>query len=237
MKNRNLDNIDDWATPKNLYERLHNEFDFDFDPCPLHSSFDGLTIEWGERNYINPPYSRKLKDMFVKKAIEESKKGKLCVLLLPVSTSTILFHKHIKPNAKEIRFLEGRVRFLGVNTKGEYVTTKAGMHDSMIVVFDGRCKINLLNKPAVINSVCYHGGFKKATKSLHTYSTSSVNSSLVPNERLMFPIIPNFPSFVRYKVPTSIVICSLLNFTHFIVLNFKQNYKLVLSYPNFLPKF
>jgi len=79
-----------------------------------------------------------LKDEFVKKAIEESEKGKLCVMLLPVSTSTQLFHKFILPNQKEIRFIEKRIKFCGVNTFGEYVTGKAGMHDSMVVVFDGR---------------------------------------------------------------------------------------------------
>lgn len=88
--------------------------------------------------FINPPYSRKLKDAFVIKAIEESRKGKLCVMLLPVSTSTQLFHKHILPNQKEIRFIEKRIKFCGVNTKGEFVTGKTGMHDSMVVVFDGR---------------------------------------------------------------------------------------------------
>ena len=87
---------------------------------------------------MNPPYSRKLKEAFVTKAIEESKKGKLCVMLLPVSTSTKLFHEHIQPNAKEIRFVKGRIKFLGVNTKGEYVTNKSPMHDSMVVIFDGR---------------------------------------------------------------------------------------------------
>lgn len=135
MKNRNLEHSDNWATPKQLYNKLNEEFKFDFDPCPLHSNFDGLSIEWGKSNYINPPYSRELKEAFVIKAIEESKKGKVCVMLLPVSTSTKLFHKHILPNAKDIRFLEGRVRFLGINTKGEYVTDKAPMHDSMVVVF------------------------------------------------------------------------------------------------------
>jgi hypothetical protein len=69
------------------------------------------------------------------KAIEESKKGKLCVMLLPVSTSTKLFHESIQPNANEIRFVKGRVKFVGVNTKGELVNDKSPMHDSMIVVF------------------------------------------------------------------------------------------------------
>lgn len=135
MKNRNLPHSDDWATPKDLYDKLNKEFNFDFDPCPLHSKFDGLKIEWGKCNFINPPYSQRLKTAFVLKAIEEGSKGKTCVMLLPVSTSTKLFHRHIDPNAKEIRFLEGRVRFLGINTKGEYVTNKAPMHDSMIVIF------------------------------------------------------------------------------------------------------
>jgi site-specific DNA-methyltransferase (adenine-specific) len=134
MKNRNLNNHDNWETPKELYDDLDREFDFDFDPCPLFADFNGLDIQWGQRNFINPPYSRNLKDAFVKKAIKESKKGKLCVLLLPVSTSTILFHDYIQPNAEEIRFIRGRVKFIGINTFGEKVTNKAGMHDSMLVV-------------------------------------------------------------------------------------------------------
>jgi hypothetical protein len=138
MKNRNLETNDNWATPKELYDKLNAEFNFEYDPCPLFSTFDGLTFDWEGSNFIKPPYTRKLKEAFVLKAIDESKKGKLCVMLLPVSTSTKLFHQHILPNAKEIRFLEKRVKFLGVNTKGEYVTDKAPMHDSMIVIFDGR---------------------------------------------------------------------------------------------------
>jgi len=56
-------------------------------------------------------------------------------MLLPVSTSTQLFHKYILPNAKEIRFIEKRIKFEGINTKGEFVTTKTPMHDSMVVIF------------------------------------------------------------------------------------------------------
>ena len=139
MKDRNLNHSDSWATPQYLYDELNAEFNFDFDPCPLElgeitPENDGLLKEWGKSNFINPPYSQKLKEAFVVKAIEESKKGKVCVLLLPVSTSTKLFHEHILPNQKEIRFLKGRVKFEGINTFGEKVTTKCGMHDSMIVV-------------------------------------------------------------------------------------------------------
>lgn len=138
MKDRNTQSGDDWKTPPELYASLNREFHFEFDPCPYQhdlSKWDGLEIDWKARNFINPPYSRGVKDAFVKKAIAESKKGKLCVMLLPVSTSTKLFHDYIKPNAREIRFLRGRVRFQGINTRGEFVTKKAGMHDSMIVIF------------------------------------------------------------------------------------------------------
>jgi phage N-6-adenine-methyltransferase len=140
MKNRNQNHSDNWATPKYFYDQLDAEFHFDFDPCPLNAGEitpenDGLLKEWGSSNFVNPPYSKALKDAFVKKAIEESKKGKVCVLLLPVSTSTRLFHDHIKPNAREIRFIDGRIPFGGYNTFGEYVDKIKPMHDSMVVIF------------------------------------------------------------------------------------------------------
>jgi phage N-6-adenine-methyltransferase len=142
MKNRSLKHNDSWATPQSLYQQLDKEFHFDFDPCPLNEceitpDKDGLLIEWGKSNFINPPYSRKLKELFVARAVDFKTKGRLCVMLLPVSTSTKLFHDVILPNADDIRFLRGRVKFEGINTFGERVTNKAGMHDSMIVVFNG----------------------------------------------------------------------------------------------------
>jgi len=81
VKNRNINHSDQWATPSDLYDELNREFNFDFDPCPLADDIleDGLKVDCGERNFINPPYSRKLKDAFVKRAVEMSKKGKLCV--------------------------------------------------------------------------------------------------------------------------------------------------------------
>lgn len=86
-------------------------------------------------NFVNPPYSRKLKEAFVLKGIEELANGNSSVFLLPVSTSTALYHNFIQPIASEIRFLQGRVAFEGYNTKGEFVTNRKPMHDSMVVVF------------------------------------------------------------------------------------------------------
>ena len=137
MKNRNLNHSDNWKTPPEFYEKLNKEFNFNFDPCPYSENeplFNGLECSWKERNFINPPYSRKLKELFILKAIEESYKGKLCVMLLPVSTSTKIFHEHILPNKSEIRFVKGRIAFHGYNTKGEWSTKNKPMHDTMIVI-------------------------------------------------------------------------------------------------------
>lgn len=107
----NTDSHYHWATPKDKYDEWNKEFNFNFDPCPLNSSFDGLLIDWKERNFVNPPYSRSLKDRFIRKAFEEMKKGRLSVLLIPVATSTKVFHEVILPYA-EIRFLKGRIKFV-----------------------------------------------------------------------------------------------------------------------------
>ncbi|MEK6878955.1 MAG: DNA N-6-adenine-methyltransferase [Nanoarchaeota archaeon] len=131
MKNRIFQH-DNWATPKEVYDQLNAEFHFDFDPCPLFYKVNGLEEKWGKSNFINPPYSRKLKEAFIEKAFEESKRGKVCVMLLPVSTSTKIFHEVILPNA-EIRFWRGRINFLANGEENEKY--KSGQMDSMIVIF------------------------------------------------------------------------------------------------------
>lgn len=137
MRNRDgLENSDHWETPDALYQELNSEFHFDFDPCPLHATFDGLACEWGRVNFINPPYNRIDKPKFIKKAFDEWRKGKTCVLLIPAATGTKQFHELILPHA-EVRFLKGRVAFKGFNSKGIYSTRNKGKHDSMVVVFRG----------------------------------------------------------------------------------------------------
>jgi site-specific DNA-methyltransferase (adenine-specific) len=118
-----------WATPSDFYEELNKEFDFNFDPCPLNhdtNEWDGTKVDWKERNYVNPPYSRKEKEAFIRKAREEQLKGNLSVMLLPVSTSSKVFHEVILPNA-EIRFIKGRLKFGG--------SSKCGTFDSMLCIF------------------------------------------------------------------------------------------------------
>jgi site-specific DNA-methyltransferase (adenine-specific) len=145
MKNIHINNDDNYATPPEFYNKLNKEFNFDFDPCPYNEGIiinDGLTIDWGKSNFVNPPYSQKLKEQFIIKGIEEMKKGNTSVFLIPVSTSTKLFHDYIKPNASEIRFIKGRIKFGKINNNGEFYLplnkfgkTQSGTKDSMIIVF------------------------------------------------------------------------------------------------------
>jgi len=140
MKLRTEDNgskNDNWETPEYIYiwlnKNIFNNKVF-FDPCPLNANFDGLTMEWVDRNYINPPYTRKGKEAFITKAYQESLKGKLCVLLIPASTETKIFHNIIVPNA-QVYLIKERIKFKGFNSKNEYVTNKSGQSGSMFVIF------------------------------------------------------------------------------------------------------
>lgn len=128
---------DNWATPKELYDDLNNEFDFDFDPCPFNSTFDGLNTEWKKSNFINPPYSNIVG--FLEKGHDEIKNGnaKTLVYLIPVRTDTKWFHNYVYPYFKreckpyaDIRFIKGRVRF----ENGTGVKNSAPF-PSMLVVF------------------------------------------------------------------------------------------------------
>jgi len=145
MRKIHINNDDNYATPPELYDKLNKYFNFDFDPCPYNEGeilIDGLKIDWGNSNFVNPPYSQNLKELFIKKGIEEMKKGKRSVFLIPVSTSTKLFHDYIKPNAKSIEFIKGRVKFGKIDKDGNFYLplnkegkTQSGTKDSMIVIF------------------------------------------------------------------------------------------------------
>ena len=145
MKKIHINNDDNYATPPKLYEELNKKYNFDFDPCPYNEGKikeDGLLIDWGKSNFVNPPYSRKLKEAFIKKGIEEMKKGNKSVFLIPVSTSTKLFHEFIKTNATSIEFVKGRIKFGKIDSNGNFYLplnskgkTQSGTKDSMIVIF------------------------------------------------------------------------------------------------------
>ena len=109
-----------WLTPPALWRKLDAEFHFDYDPCPnpLPKGFNSLIMEWGQRNYVNPPFSKddvmggRGATAFVRKAIEQQRKGKLSVIVLPVFD----YVTRLLEAGAEIRPL-GRVPFNDVDSR------------------------------------------------------------------------------------------------------------------------
>ena len=125
----------DWSTPKDFYDELDKEFKFDFDPCPLNPSFDGLEVDWVGSVFVNPPYNNQR--AFFEKGLKELEKGnvKVLVFLVPARTDTRLFHELIY-NKAEIRFIKGRLKFGGVSGSAPF--------PSMVVVYRKECGGGLL---------------------------------------------------------------------------------------------
>lgn len=137
---------DSWETPKELFDELNKEFKFaDFDPCPLDYTVDGLTLDWPDRTFVNPPYSRlrstrKYGKGWMEKADEEVKKGKLVVCLIPARTDTVWFHEYVVIPKHEVRFLRKRLRFSG--------STQNAPFPSLVVIMRPTTELNFLDAPS-----------------------------------------------------------------------------------------
>lgn len=118
---------DEWSTPADVYAALNNEFSFDFDPCPLGGDVDGtatLFVRWGgKRVFCNPPYGPGIRPF-----LERGHEADVAVFLIPARTDTKWFHEIVLPQAKEIRFVKGRLKFGG--------SANSAPFPSMIVVFE-----------------------------------------------------------------------------------------------------
>jgi len=125
-----------WETPSELFNGLNDTYQFDFDaaadqfnhkisrwfgPGSPVGVYDALApdVRWrdyGEYFWLNPPYGRGLLEPFLAKAIQEWKRDGIgIVMLLPVDTSTRWWHTHIEEHNRDgnVRFLQGRIRFVG----------------------------------------------------------------------------------------------------------------------------
>jgi site-specific DNA-methyltransferase (adenine-specific) len=130
----------DWSTPQDFYDELNNEFGFTLDPCAdeynhkcnkyFTEGDDGLLQDWGgEIVFCNPPYGKAIKDWVRKAYIEGCKPNTTVVMLIPARTDTQYFHDYIYHEAKEIRFIKGRLKF------GD--SKNAAPFPSMVVVYRG----------------------------------------------------------------------------------------------------
>lgn len=125
-----------WATPPEVFDPLHAEFNFTLDPCATPESAkcpryfteadNGLERNWtNERVFMNPPYGREIY-AWTRKARGS---GALVVGLLPASCDLAWWHDDVMGYA-EVRYIRGRVRFL---TGGPY--RASGFFASVIVIW------------------------------------------------------------------------------------------------------
>ncbi len=100
-----------WLTPPELYRQLDDEFHFNFDPCPypLPEGFDGLTCEWGTSSYVNPPFGsiihqgrKKGPTAWMRKAIEEHRKGRSVVIVYPVDKWVLMMLSEIGSTVRNL---------------------------------------------------------------------------------------------------------------------------------------
>ena len=118
-----------WLTPPTLYEQLRLEFDFDYDPCPFPKpeDYDGLRAEWGESNYVNPPFGsytdnidgkKKGATAWARKCITEHKKGKRVVMVYPIDKWVLmLLEAGAKVrNLKDVKWLSTEDQSEGMGT-------------------------------------------------------------------------------------------------------------------------
>ena len=107
---------DEWYTPKEILDALGK---FDLDPCapirPLwptaevmyDQNIDGLSQIWEGRVWLNPPYSRPLIELFVRKLAEHGNG----IALLFNRCDSKMFQDVIFPKATGMKFLRHRIRF------------------------------------------------------------------------------------------------------------------------------
>jgi phage N-6-adenine-methyltransferase len=126
------------ANPLELFERLDREFSFTLDVCATSNNTqcrryftpvtNGLRQRWTGRCWMNLPYGRAIA-AWVQKAFVESGRGAIVVSLLPARTDTAWWHDGVM-QAREIRFLRGRLTFVGAPSPAPF--------PSAIVIFNRR---------------------------------------------------------------------------------------------------
>ena len=114
---------EDWETPPDFFRELDEVFQFTLDvcatpenaKCPRYFTLadDGLAQSWGrEVCWMNPPFGREI-PKWIAKAHLASLGGATVVCLVPARTDTKWWHDVVAPHADEIRFVRGRLRFVG----------------------------------------------------------------------------------------------------------------------------
>ena len=126
---------DEFGTPDWVFRGLDYEFHFDVDVAAsaenakceryITAREDALCMSWGnpgEWAFCNPPYSQPNVPLFVKRAVNQSKKGIGSVLVLQLDVTEI-WAESIDGVASEVRLLSpGRLKFVGASNSAKFGT-------------------------------------------------------------------------------------------------------------------
>jgi DNA N-6-adenine-methyltransferase (Dam) len=122
--------FDQWATPRELYKALDDEFHFDFEACTTGGTDNDLATPatpWtGKRVFVNCHSS----GPDIAEWVERGLQADIAVFLIPALSNTRWFYANVCPKAKEIRFIRGRQNF------GDAVN--GAPCPSMMVIFEKR---------------------------------------------------------------------------------------------------
>jgi phage N-6-adenine-methyltransferase len=120
------------STPDDFFNYINNIFRFDTDVCANKDNkkcihyFDfkqnGLKQDWGKCNWCNPPYSRGQIDKWLKKGIEEQKKGNTSIFLIPADTSTKWYQENIINSNAVVWAVPKRLKFEGISNGAKFAS-------------------------------------------------------------------------------------------------------------------
>ena len=137
---------DEVETPKEILRDLKKVFKVKkfFDPCPFErkEGWDGLVGHWENVTFCNPPYSQI--DKWLAKGVEECQKRQVkSIFFVPARTYTKYWGSLVFPEATELWFFEGGVKFTGYDRKCPFGV--------VLIIYDPQKK-RVENPPSKIGS-------------------------------------------------------------------------------------
>ena len=126
---RTVGKNDEWLTPPHIIDALGP---FDLDPCaPIvrpwetaahhyTSEDDGLSREWFGRVWLNPPFNRYQRPVWMRRMAEHGNG----IMLVPAAAETEAFQEYVFGVSDAICFMRGRPHFHHVT--GERATANSG---------------------------------------------------------------------------------------------------------------
>lgn len=133
-----------WLMPRDKMKILMDEFHFDFDPCPFPrpENFDGLEVDWGKSNWVNPPFTgmakepgkRKIGPMaWARKALSERDRGNLSVLIFPIYQVRVI--SFLEDYGAEVRY-QGKIRWISVEDGSENPADSSSIQPCVLLILN-----------------------------------------------------------------------------------------------------